>query len=74
MDGLITSELFNVIKNIIENLDITNIFDIIDDIIGIWNNINVYTFKKFFCLGKKKKAIRKLKNIKFDSVDKFTQV
>lgn len=77
MDGLITSELFDVIKNIIEKLDITNIFDIIDDIVSIWNNINIYTSKLCPCIGKKKKAIRNLKNVKFDgdnSVDKITQV
>jgi len=78
MDGLITSELFDVIKNIIEKLDISNIFDIIDDIIDIWNNIDIYTSKLCFCMSKKKKKIvRKLKNITFEdinSIDKITQV
>lgn len=62
-NGLIEKDLSNKIKSFIDITDTDSIGDIIDDIIGIWNDIKVTTLKFLPCINPKKKTIRKLENI-----------
>tara|TARA_Y100000114_G_C11556756_1_gene229858 strand:- start:7 stop:465 length:459 start_codon:yes stop_codon:yes gene_type:complete len=62
-DGLIDQELKNKIENFISETDDQILKNIIDDIIGIWNDIKVTTLKFFPCIKPNKRTIRKLEGI-----------
>ena len=65
---LIDNSLADNIKKLLKIEDINKISDLIDDIIGIWNDAKYYTFRFCSCLKSSKRSIRKLEHLKVQHV------
>jgi hypothetical protein len=66
-EELVDKEIIIKIRSFVDQVNIEMVSDIIDDIIGIWNDVKVTTLKFCPCLNIRKKSIRKLEDIKIDN-------
>lgn len=68
-DGLLDRDLADKIESFITSTDDNILRNIIDDIVGIWNDVKVVTLKFLPCINPRKRTIRKFEAINVNNTE-----